>query len=459
MSCQELDLIILKHILTSKKNALEFTHECNEKLFAPDTWRFTKLILDYIKLYKELPTRKVINERLKASKNDTFLSYVNKIWDDVEGVHIDEKEYKHDLEKIKNRFTERLIYDLKNNLVSDDGRVDLKKSVAELTATVNHIKGITQVKSYEQKSLKEGIKEFRDSYGAKLKDSNYGVGIKTGYSFFDFATSGMYVGEMCIIGAETNGGKSMLLSNIAYNMWVNENDPNNPEATKEGNDILYFSLEMPWKDCQERVMARLALVPQVNIRDAKLTTEESASISRGIKFIEGFKSEFYIVDMPRGATMEAIELVYNDIVAMKGRRPKVVVIDYLTLMSCDEEEADWLKTGKLAEKFHEFCRVNEVVGLTATQLNRAKPGAGSAMSVDRIARSSLQAANANFVIMIEKRPNEHELPNLNVSLVKNRRGQLANGTLYKKYDCCALLNSPESETAANTAGDISDEID
>ncbi len=107
MSYQDLDLVIFKHILTSKKNALEFVHDCNEKLFAVDAWRFAKLILDYTRVYKEIPTRKVINERIKTQKSESLHKYVNQLWDDIDNTTIDEKEYKHDLEKIKNRFTEK----------------------------------------------------------------------------------------------------------------------------------------------------------------------------------------------------------------------------------------------------------------------------------------------------------------------------------------------------------------
>jgi len=459
MAIQELDLVILKHILSSKKNALEFAHDCSEKLFVIDAWRFAKLILDYIKTYKEIPTRKVINERIQNQKSESLNKYINQLWDDIDNTKIDEREYKHNLEKLKNRFAEKLIYELKDRLVGADGRIDIAKSVGELNNTNNSIKTLSTTRVYDQKSLKEGIKEFRDNYQAKLNDPNFGVGIKSGYTFFDSVTNGMFGGEVLIIGAETNGGKSMLLSNMAHGMWIGDNTIEMTDPPKEGNDILYFSLEMPWADCQSRIMARLAMVPQTSIRDATLTPDELKRVGQAVKFIENYTNEFHIVDMPRGATMEAIELVFNDIVATKQRKPKVVVIDYLTLMDCPEEEADWLKTGKLAEKFHEFCRVADVIGLTATQLNRAKPGAGGgAMSVDRIARSSLQAANANFVMLIEKKPNEQDMPTMNVSLVKNRRGQLVNGVLHKQLNCCALLNQT-IQGDFTTAADISSEIE
>ena len=83
-----------------------------------------------IKAYKEIPTRKVIGEKIKSQKNESLAKYINNVWDDVEKTKVDEKEYQHDLEKLKNRFMERMIFDLKDQLVSEDGRVDIKKSIS-----------------------------------------------------------------------------------------------------------------------------------------------------------------------------------------------------------------------------------------------------------------------------------------------------------------------------------------
>lgn len=466
MNYQELDLIIFKHILSSKKNALEFVHDSSEKIFMPDAWRFAKIVLDYIKIYKEIPTRKVINERLKAQKNDSLVNYVNQLWDDVEKVKIDDKEYKHDLEKIKNRFTERLIVDLKERLVGDDGRVDLKKSISELTATVNHIKGINQVKAYEQKTIKESLEDFRNRYVAKMHDPNIGVGLKTGYGFLDFIMGGIRKQEMLLIGAETGIGKSLLMMNVGINMWLGENALDTEDEFKPGADILYFSLEMPYADMLERVLACIAKVPQTAIRDATLTEDQKKDLGKALKFIERYPHDFTIVDIPRGATMDSIELIFNDVVATRNKKPQVVIIDYLALLSHDQKDvADWLQLNYLSEAFHEMVRTHDIIGITATQLNRpsANKGGPEQTGLHRLSRSALQAANANFVILIDKRPNEQELPTMQINLVKSRRTPLVSGTIYKQLACCALLNSPldsmESSTPNVEDADISDVIE
>lgn len=463
MKYQELDLVVLKHILNSKKNALDFVSGCDEKLFHTDAWRFTKVIIDYIRVYKEIPTRKVITERIRGQKNEHLLKYINQVWDDVDKVQINEVEYKHQLEKLKNRFTEQLIYDLKDHLVTEDGRIDLNKSVAELKATVNHIKGINQVKAYEQKTLRESLSDIRNRYMNKQLNANFGAGLKTGIHFFDFLTGGIREAECLIVVGPTGGGKSILLNQIALNMWMGENTIDTVDNFKEGCDVLYFSLEMPMSDCLERICANLAKVPQVGIRDATLNDEQKVRMATVLKFIERYPYELSIIDAPRGLTPEALELLYNEYVEKhNGKKPRVVVIDYLALMESGEKNVDdWLRQGHLSESIVELGRVNNINIITAAQMTSVDPNKKeNTIGTHRMSRSKMIGHNVNFMLMIEQRPNEKIHPDFKLHLVKSRRTSLGQGTLFKNLECCALLNQPmESTTDAPVDDDISDRIE
>lgn len=460
MSYQELDLAVLKHILTNKKNALDFIHDCHEKVFTPDAWRFAKVVTDYVRVTRELPTRKVILERAKNQNNESFVKYINQIWDDLDKININEKEFKHELDKIKNRFSEKLIYDLKDRLVGEDGRVDLSKSILELNSTINHIKGINQVKVYDQKNLKDGIEDFRTRYVAKQQNKNYYGGFKTGYSFLDYTIGSVRQSELFLFAAESGVGKSLIMMNVGLNMWLGENNVDMTKDFQPGANILYFSLEMPREDMEERVISCLSKVPQIGIRDATLNEDQKKNVGKTLKFIENYPYDFTIVDMPRGATMESIESIYNDICATQSRKPQVVIVDYLALLSHHQKDlSDWLQLNYLSEELHEFARVHNVVAITASQLNRPGKGGGQDQnSLHRLSRSSLIAANANFVAIIEKRPNEQELPNMQIHLIKSRRSPLVSGTIYKQLSCCALLNEAPEGVEIGSA-DISDLVE
>ena len=224
---------------------------------------------------------------------------------------------------------------------------------------------------------------------------------------------------------------------------------------------------MPYEDMQERVLANLASIPQRAIRDATLTDEEKQRLAMAVKFIEAYPAQFHIVDIARGATMESMELVLNDITAASGRKPKVVVVDYLSLMSYNnpngKDMADWLIQGAISEQLAEYGRVNDVNVLTAVQLTNDDPKARGAesMGTHRLSRSKMIGHNANFILMIEKRQNEQELSDFHLHMVKSRRSEVGKGVLYKKLECCQLLNEPPAglfDNSLDMSGDFSDQL-
>lgn len=453
----KLDLCILKTIITNKKYALEFTQECTEKLFMPDLWRFVRLVLDYTKAYKEVITPRILQELSK--KNKTLDEYVKVVLAKLDVVVYDDKEFKFDLEKLKKRYKENLISDLKNSLNTG---IDISKNTGELKSVIGNIQNIDRAKAYKQGSLKEGIDEFRNRYIAKLKDPSFGAGLLTGYSFLDFTLGGLRTSEFFLVASATGGLKSTFLLNTGINMFLNGNNIDMEKDFKPGNDILYFSLEMNYDDIFDRLLSRLAMVPQKSIRDAKLTDDEGKRLSKALRFLKSYPNNFEIVDIPRGATINSIENIYNDIISKRGK-PKVVVIDYLGLMSSGgpEDAPDWISQLKVSNEVHEFCRANNIVLLSASQLSDPSGGgkqSQDAMSLSKISRSKGIAFNADFVLFIEKRPQEQNFNDLNLALLKSRRSELASGKLFKNLACCALLDNP-LDLIKNDPNDISVDIE
>lgn len=441
-----LDLTVLKTILNNKKHALDFVNEGDTKLFAPEVWNFANLVVGYVRTFKELPTLRVITERLAKGNNLSMIDMVKKTWEQIDNITVDEKEYKHDLEKLKKRFAEKQLLTMKDSLAKlDPGSIDISKAIGEMQKTVQSIKSLHQVKAYERKTLKEAIPIFREEYNAKLEDPNFDRGIKTYYSYLDNVTDGLRPGELLLIGAESGAGKSMLLMNMAIQIWMQQNTLDMTSNFTDGNSVLYFSLEMPFKPCLNRVLSRLSGNPSKKIRAAKLEQEEALKLKRALKFINNYPYQFEIVDIPRGATMESLELIYEE--AKTIYDPKIIVIDYLGLMDYEGGEMDdWLKLGKISEKIHEFARVHNCTVLSAVQLNRSKgKDQEEKIGLHRIGRSALIMQNANIAIQIETRPNEKDYPDMKYHLIKNRDGELGSGKLIKNLAAGTLIDDVMEE--------------
>lgn len=443
----ELDLVILKTLLNNKKHGLDFANDHDTKLFSPDVWNFANVVVGYIRTYKELPTLRVITEKLSKGNNDKLVDNIKKIWAEIEQVDYNDREYKHDLEKMKKRFAEKQLSAMKESFAKlEPGTMDVSKAIGEMKKAVSSIQSLNQVKSYERKTLKEAVPIFREEYNAKMENPNFDSGIKTGYSYFDFVTDGCRPGELILIGGESGGGKSMLLMNMAIQMWLGNNTIDMDESQfTPGQNILYFSLEMPFKPCLNRVLSRLSGAPSKLIRNSKLNQEEAAKLKKALRFINKYPNQFEIVDIPRGATMESLELIYED--AKLLYEPKIIVIDYLGLMDYEGAEMeDWLKLGKIAEKVHEFARVHNCIVLSAVQLNR-KSGKSDEdkIGLHRIGRSALIMQNANIAVQIETRANEKQYPDMYYHVIKNRDGELGKGTLIKNLACGTLLDEKTEE--------------
>ena len=446
MSLSTLDMSVLKSIISNKKNGLDFANDSDTKIFTPEVWNFANVVVGYIRTYKELPTLRVITEKLARGSNDKLIENIKYIWGELDKIKINDQEYRHDLDKIKGRYAEKQIISARDAMFKlEPGNIDINKSVLELQKTIQSIKSLNQVRSFERKTLKEAIPGFRDDYNAKLEDPNFDAGIQTGYSYLDYVSGGLRPGELLLIGGESGGGKSMLLMNMAIQIWLQQNKPEVTGNYGPGKNVLYFSLEMPFKPCLNRVLGRLSANPTKLIRQAKLNPVEAENLKKVLKFIQVYPYNFEIVDIPRGATMESLELIYEEAKALYN--PDVVVIDYLGLMDYDGTEMeDWLKLGKIAEKIHEFTRVHNCTALSAVQLNRPKGSKEEdKIGLHRIGRSALIMQNANIAVQIETRANEKNFPDMKYHLIKNRDGELGSGTLIKDLARGTLIDNKVEE--------------
>lgn len=446
MSYSELDLVILKSIIINKKNALEFAGECDTKLFSTDVWYFANLIVGYVRTYKDVPTLRIVTERLSVKNgNEKLLENIKKIWDHLDKLPYNEKEYKHDLEKLKRRFAEKQISILKESLAKcEPGSMDLSKTIGELQKAVQTIKGLNQIKSFERKTLKEALPSFVEKFNAKRLNPNIDAGIKTGYSFFDYATNGVKAADFIIIAGESGFGKSLFLNNIAMQTWLQENNINDLNNFKPGKSIIYFSLEMPYEDCFNRLLSRLSGVPSRKIENASLDKEEFAKVKKAMDFINVYPYDFEIIDIA-DACANDLEALLND----SENDYDAYFIDYLGIMRPNEskEEQDWLKQGIIAYETRAIGRKRNKPIFTAVQLNRKTNGKDSenGIGLSRLARSATIATHATTVVQIENRPNEEDYPDFVYHIIKNRKGLKGKGRLIKNLSCATLLDEKIEE--------------
>lgn len=437
----QLDLNILNAIIYNKKSSLIFAESLDERVFLPEYWTFAKHIVLYVKTFRDLPILKYFQEKFK--KNEILLSNFSNTWEKIKNITYNHREFIHDIESIKLRYKLSQVKELKEK-ISIDNYDSAFKDINNALKNLNSLEGGTQV--YDNLYLNEFIPLFIEKFNSKKNNPDIDCGIKTNYSYIDYATNGLRPADFLIIAGESGFGKSLFLNNIAIQMWLQNNELNN--SNSPGKNIIYFSLEMPYDECFNRILSRLSGVPARRIENATLTKEEFFKVKESIDFIKNYPNKFKIVDMT-DACANDIEAVLEE----SGECFDALFVDYLGIMNSNEKnnEADWFNQGKISYEVRRIARRHKIPVLSALQLNRKTTSKESSENIglSRLARSGSIATHATHVIQIESRPDEHLLSDFSYHIIKNRKGPKGNGILYKNLACCALIDK-EIENEENS---------
>ena len=458
-----LEKSVLHAITVHKRLALDFASSSNEQLLlTPESRVLGRTFSNYIKTFKDIPTKRVLLD--KHSEEPDLINLIREFYDSIEDKNYNEAEYAYDVSKLKQVYGERRLEAIKEKV--NYATNDVTGTIKEIEKEISLIKSANGQRAYERKTIKNHTDDFRNNYIEKLKNPDLGRGILTGYSFFDYIKNGLRPADLIIIAGETGSGKSMFLNNIAIQIYMQNNRIDmTPDQFGKGYNVAYFSLEMPYEDCFRRTISRMADVPEYAIRDAKLGKAEAKGVSQACKFMKNYPYEFEIIDVPRGFSVEQLELTFEDI--KSDYTPDAIFIDYLGLMEdVDNDNDDWLKLGQLTGKIHEFGRVHAVPVLSAVQLNRIDPTNRKsdikAIGLHRIGRSSLIATHATAIIQIETRQDEETHDDFIYHIIKHRGGESNKShSILKNFSKCSItdkLYNVEAATAWSPGEDLSNDV-
>jgi replicative DNA helicase len=118
-----------------------------------------------------------------------------------------------------------------------------------------------------------------------------------------------------IVAGDTGTGKSVVMHNMGVNAYLGTNNPYAPLDTikDDGKNVLYFSLEMPKESMERRIDSCMGGLYYNQLRDGMLSEEDKRKYFQLIKFQMTYKKQFYIVDMPKGASVRELELKYMEV--------------------------------------------------------------------------------------------------------------------------------------------------
>lgn len=458
MSDNSLDLKLLAYSLSDKRTLLSMSSSMSGEYLRPESRALWELVYRCFAKYKDVPTRNML-EHVAGPAWEQIAELYGAVMEVVPTV--DPREFPIDLERIKGRYNQQLLLRMgksvfQENYCGGSGFSDLQEANKSLRDTAARIERLYKASSYREGTLAGSAAAAREKYRFVKENPSAAAGVHIGLTEFDRITNGLQDGDLMLIGGESGTGKSTLAMNAAANAWLRGNKPHTDPilapSFDQGRAIVYFTIEMPYEQLERRLHACVAGIPLSGIRDGTLDPAEELRYMAALRFLEEYPHQFHIIDIPRGATMRDVETKYMELCENNPEdKPQLVVIDYLNLMSLDEDRSggeagqDWLKVGKIAEQAHEFVRSQHVPVISPAQLNRP-PKEESARQArpdqDRLARSLMLAQNASIIVNIEKRKDEHLLKDMRAHIVKNRDGEQSIIVLQKRLDLMRLYDSP-----------------
>ena len=188
----------------------------------------------------------------------------------------------------------------------------------------------------------EVLRNYEGGINAFLDPSKRIKGISSGFAKLDEMTGGMHGGDLIIVAGRPSMGKTALALNVAQHV-----------ALKLKQTVAVFSLEMSKESLLTRMVCATARVDSQKFRAGYLNQEERRKLSHALH--ELVEAPLYIDDtaglslMDMHAKLRRLE-----------REPKLVVVDYLQLMS---------SRGRAENRNQEVSALSRGLKLMAKDLN------------------------------------------------------------------------------------------
>ncbi|MAZ40989.1 replicative DNA helicase [bacterium] len=281
--------------------------------------------------------------------------------------------------------------------------------------------GIKNV-SLKQKfiSLKDGLSEAWERLDKLHKSKGEIRGVETGYSELDAKLAGLQKSDLIILAARPSMGKTSLALDIARQT-----------ATKHGNTVGVFSLEMSSQQLVDRMLAGEAHVDSWKLRTGQINNDSDfTQISEALDRLS--RAPIFIDD-------EAS----NNIIKMRAmaRRLKsehdlkLIIVDYLQLMVPNKNSDSLVQqVTEISRSLKGLARELDVPVLAISQLSRAVEQRRGQPRLSDLRDSGSIEQDADVVMFIHREDKFNEEAEKNniakIIIAKHRNGPTGEIDLY-----------------------------
>lgn len=255
-----------------------------------------------------------------------------------------------------------------------------------------------------------------------------------GIDFDSLLGGGLARKEILLLSANSGGGKSITLANIAMN-WLNL--PKSPIDSRK-MDVLYLSLELSEEMIAQRFDTMYTGYATVTWR------ENYKKIAGALDKVGPGMGRLTIKHMPTGTTANNIRAYLKEFELMNGYTPDAIILDYLDLAGSNEQvSADNVseKDKRATEQFRDILFDYNMYGATASQQNRSAIEANE-LNHSHIAGGLTKINTVDWYVSIIMNATMKAAGEIGFAFLKTRSSDGVGKTVYMKWDNNALRIKP-----------------
>lgn len=419
-----------------------------------------QILVDYHDVYNVLPTPEIVDTIIKDKRgenDDEQMSlFTKQLYNDT--VTLDEAAFI--ISRIQNY---KVMRELLNSLDRHTSNLTVENIQETATKLENDLMGIREKNSILDKrhfELHEDMTHRVLKY--EITEENQ-VRIPSGYKAIDELTGGFRPSELIIFVAESGGGKSITLMNVAEN------------ANKLGFNVAYFSLEMSYEEYLDRWNSLVTEIEQKKIRNRQYSDDEyrkfiGRSIIRTLdpvdhdnfrqymkqtypvlqsqhlreltKYVDAnFKkktNKFHFFDVPQHCNIRTIESELRKIT--KVAPCHLVIVDYLNIMEPTTNTGLFaFDHGNIARELKALARSMKLTMISAGQMLMTKTKTKELSQLDmKYARAINE--NADYVFMHHQDSEDKMLNRIRLKLVKHRHTEEKTFSLRTEFEKMQISN-------------------
>lgn len=249
--------------------------------------------------------------------------------------------------------------------------------------------------------------------------------------------------EMILFSANSGGGKSITLANLAENFLF------------QGLNVLYISLELSEEMIAQRFDTMFTGVPSVNWK-AKYKDIASTVANLGKEL-----GKLTIKRMHVGTNANAIRAYLKEFELLYGYVPDLLVVDYLDIMGPNQHvSADNIseKDKQAAEQLRDILFDYNMFGATASQQNRSAIDAQE-LNHSHIAGGLTKVNTVDWYVSIILTPTMKAAGEIGFAFLKSRSSDAVGKTIYLQWDNnCLRIKNPKSNSDPDEDGVIEDRV-